>query len=35
MLDLAAVRGLQVIVLTCTPADYAGFGALEVRMAGR
>jgi recombinational DNA repair ATPase RecF len=35
MLDLAAVRGLQVIVLTCTPADYAGFGAREVRLAGR
>ena len=34
MLDLAAVRGLQVIVLTCTPADYAGFRAREVRMAG-
>lgn len=27
MLDLAATRGLQVIVLTCTPADYIGLGA--------
>jgi uncharacterized protein YhaN len=34
MLDLGAVRGLQVIVLTCTPADYAGFGAREVRLGG-
>ena len=31
LLDLAASRGLQVIVLTCTPADYAGLGATEVR----
>ena len=29
MLDLAATRGLQVIVLSCTPADYMGFGASE------
>lgn len=29
MLDLAATRGLQVIVLTCTPGDYSGFGAME------
>jgi recombinational DNA repair ATPase RecF len=34
MLDLGAVRGLQVIVLTCTPADYAGFGAGVVRLGG-
>lgn len=27
MLDLAASRGLQVIVLTCNPADYAALGA--------
>jgi hypothetical protein len=27
MLDLAAERGLQVIVLTCNPSDYAGLGA--------
>ena len=32
MLDLAAVRGLQVIVLTCTPADYSAFGASELRL---
>jgi DNA repair exonuclease SbcCD ATPase subunit len=30
MLDLAAHRGLQVIVLTCTPSDYAGFGARTI-----
>lgn len=30
MLDLAASRGLQVIVLTCTPADYAALGARQV-----
>jgi DNA repair exonuclease SbcCD ATPase subunit len=27
MLDLASRRGLQVIVLTCNPADYAALGA--------
>ena len=27
MLDLAARRGLQIIVLTCNPADYAALGA--------
>lgn len=27
MLDLAASRGLQIIVLTCNPADYAALGA--------
>ena len=32
MLDLAASRGLQIIVLTCTPADYAGLGAKEIRL---
>jgi hypothetical protein len=32
MLDLAARRGLQVVVLTCNPADYAGLGAHEVRL---
>jgi hypothetical protein len=26
MLDLASSRGLQVIVLTCNPADYAALG---------
>jgi DNA repair exonuclease SbcCD ATPase subunit len=32
MLDLAAARGLQVLVLTCAPADYIGFGARETRL---
>ena len=32
MLDLAASRGLQVLVLTCTPADYIGLGARETRL---
>ena len=32
MLDLAALRGLQVIVLTCTPDDYSGLGASEIRI---
>lgn len=32
MLDLAATRGLQVIVLTCTPAAYIGLGARETRL---
>ncbi|TLD71602.1 hypothetical protein FEM03_05525 [Phragmitibacter flavus] len=32
MLDLAATRGLQVVVLTCNPGDYAGFGGVEVRI---
>jgi DNA repair exonuclease SbcCD ATPase subunit len=30
MLDLAAKNGLQVIVLTCNPADYAALGAKQV-----
>lgn len=30
MLDLAANRGLQVIVLTCNPADYAALGAKPI-----
>lgn len=30
MLDLAANRGLQVVVLTCSESDYAGLGAAEV-----
>ncbi len=34
MLNLAALRGLQVIVLTCTPNDYSAFGASEIRMGG-
>jgi hypothetical protein len=33
MLNLAAIRGLQVIVLTCTPADYSAFGASELRLS--
>ena len=33
MLDLAARNGLQVIVLTCTPGDYAALGAVETRLA--
>jgi DNA repair exonuclease SbcCD ATPase subunit len=32
MLDLAAARGLQVIVLTCNPADYASLGAKIVTL---
>ncbi|TDU80833.1 DNA repair exonuclease SbcCD ATPase subunit [Prosthecobacter fusiformis] len=32
MLDLAATRGLQIILLTCTPADYAMMGAAELRL---
>jgi DNA repair exonuclease SbcCD ATPase subunit len=30
MLDLAADRGLQVIVLTCNPSDYIGLGARQI-----
>jgi DNA repair exonuclease SbcCD ATPase subunit len=33
MLNLAAIRGLQVIVLTCAPADYSAFGAEESRLS--
>jgi recombinational DNA repair ATPase RecF len=32
LLDLAADRGLQVIVFSCTPEDYAGLGAREVAL---
>ncbi|MEB3198395.1 MAG: AAA family ATPase [Candidatus Sericytochromatia bacterium] len=32
MLDLAAAQGLQVIVLTCTPRDYAALGAASVSL---
>lgn len=32
MLDLAASRGLQVIVLSCNPADYEALGATPVRL---
>lgn len=33
MLDLAAERGLQVIVLTCAPSDYAALGAKQISLA--
>ena len=32
MLDLAAHRGLQIIVLTCNPGDYAALGARQVSL---
>ena len=32
MLDLAASRGLQVIVLTCTPSDYTSLGAFPINL---
>lgn len=32
MLDLASQRGLQVIVLTCNPSDYAGLGARQITL---
>ncbi len=32
MLDLGAERGLQIIVLTCNPSDYAGLGAKQVTL---
>jgi len=32
MLNLAALRGLQVIVLTCAPADYSALGANVARL---
>ena len=32
MLDLAVARGLQVIVLTCTPSDYSGLGAHTISL---
>lgn len=35
MLDLAARRGLQIIVLTCNPSDYAGLGARTVQLGQR
>jgi len=36
MLDLGARRGLQIIVLTCNPADYSELGAKRIVMtAGR
>jgi DNA repair exonuclease SbcCD ATPase subunit len=32
MLDLAAIRGLQIIVISCAPCDYSALGATEVRI---
>ena len=32
MLYLASTRGLQLLVLTCTPATYTGLGAKETRL---
>ena len=32
MLDLAAARGLQIIVLTCNPPDYGSLGAKQVML---
>jgi len=32
MLDMAAENGLQIIVLSCNPADYAGLGAKSIRL---
>ncbi|GAB4166438.1 MAG: AAA family ATPase [Terrimicrobiaceae bacterium] len=34
MLDLAASRGLQIIVISCTPSDYAALGARMVILRG-
>lgn len=33
MLDLAATRGLQIIILSCNPADYATLGARAVSLS--
>ena len=32
MLDLAASRGLQIIILTCNPSDYAPLGARQINL---
>lgn len=32
MLDLAATRGLQLIILTCNPSDYSALGAHQVSL---
>ncbi|MGY8652202.1 MAG: AAA family ATPase [Verrucomicrobiia bacterium] len=32
MLDLGAARGLQIIVLSCNPADYARLGARQITL---
>ncbi len=34
MLDLAASRGLQLILLSCAPGDYASLGAVGVSLGG-
>lgn len=34
MLDHAARQGLQVIILTCNPADYTGLGASSISLRG-
>lgn len=34
LLDLAADRGLQVIIFSCTPQDFAGLGARQISLAG-
>jgi len=34
LLDLAADRGLQVIIFSCTPQDYAGLGACHISLGG-
>jgi hypothetical protein len=33
MLDFAASRGLQIIVLTCNPSDYAALGAKQILLS--
>lgn len=33
MLDFGASQGLQIIVLTCNPSDYAGLGAQHVQLS--
>ena len=35
LLDLAASRGLQVVLLTCDPGDYASLGARTVHLGGK
>ncbi len=35
MLDLAAARGLQLIILTCNPVDYAALGAQHTVLSRR
>ncbi|PTY04933.1 hypothetical protein DB347_19770 [Opitutaceae bacterium EW11] len=33
MLDFAATRGLQIVVVTCTPSDYVGLGAKTIALS--